>query len=117
MNRLSVPSHPSVAGRGLWLATLLLLGACAAPEAAPEVTAQVAQGVEAAGSAEATAQTPVALALEVDDGTGIPLKLKTGQAYLHQPVGPARLAHGHQGRGAREGCTRRVTSPRCPGRA
>ncbi|WNG33202.1 cytochrome C [Archangium violaceum] len=86
---LCVPSHSSVrtSGRlaGVWLATLALLGVGCAEHEIEETQAPVslAQGLsEAAASRPCPEPAAVGLALEVEDGAGIPLKVRAGQTFF-----------------------------------
>ncbi|MCY1073901.1 cytochrome C [Archangium lansingense] len=89
MGALCVPSQSSVRTpsrmKGVWFAALALLaGGCAEPEAAATApAATLAQHLSDAAEARPTpAPAPVGLALEVDGGTGIPLKVKAGQTFF-----------------------------------
>ncbi len=82
---LCVLSQPCVRRKGAWLAALVVLGsACSEQGAAPAVdTATLAQGVEEderGGGGGGGA--PVGLALEIQDGAGVPLKVKAGQTFF-----------------------------------
>lgn len=87
---LCVPSHSSVRTTGrltrVWLATLALLGTgCSEQLEAVETQAptSLAQGLsEAAASRPCPQPEPVGLALEVEDGAGVPLKVRAGQTFF-----------------------------------
>ena len=79
---LFVLSHPSIRVKSAWLAALLLLGgACTQPETAAPAEEPTRELTTAARAEDSVAATPVALALEVEDGAGVPLKLKAGQPF------------------------------------
>ncbi|HEX8819744.1 MAG TPA: cytochrome c3 family protein [Archangium sp.] len=90
---LCVPSESSVrtpglkhSRRGLWLAALALFGtACTQQDGASGTSSSaIAQNVdEVAAMRPAPAQQqPVGLALEVDNGAGVPLRVKAGQSFF-----------------------------------
>ena len=88
MGALYVPSQSSVRspgrGKGLWfMALALLAGGCAEQVAPPAEPTNLSQALtQAAEARPAPAAAPVGLALEVDGGTGIPLKVKAGQSFF-----------------------------------
>jgi hypothetical protein len=85
---LCVPSHSSVRTpvrlKGLWLAALALLGTgCSEQQATSSTPAtSLAQSLSEAADLR-PGQTPsaVGLALEVEDGAGVPLKVRAGQTF------------------------------------
>lgn len=79
--------EPKAFRRVLWLAALTLLAAgCTERETVEATPRTLAQGLtEAAAMAPASAPAAVGLALEVDNGAGIPLRVRAGQRfYINQ---------------------------------
>jgi hypothetical protein len=92
---LCVPSQSSArtsglkkARHGVWLAALALFGAaCSHQDGAESTSRSIGQEMaEAAAVRPAPASQPVALALEVDNGVGVPLRVKAGQVFFLNQV-------------------------------
>jgi len=92
---LCVPSQSAVrtsglkkARHGVWLAALALFGAaCSHQDGAEATPRSIGQELaEAAAVRPAPASQPVALALEVDNGVGVPLRVKAGQVFFLNQV-------------------------------
>ncbi|PTL80037.1 cytochrome C [Vitiosangium sp. GDMCC 1.1324] len=90
---LCVPSHPSVRipGRmkGVWLAALALLGAGCSEQGVAGTETPGTSLSQSLSDAEDLRPSPgasaVGLALEVEDGAGVPLKVRAGQTfYINQ---------------------------------
>jgi hypothetical protein len=85
---LCVPSQsssgPKQTLRGVWLAALALFGAACTPQGGTEATPRsIGQELaEAAAVRPAPASQPVGLALEVDNGVAVPLRVKAGQRFF-----------------------------------
>ncbi|HYO55874.1 cytochrome C [Archangium sp.] len=85
---LSVPSHSCIRtpGRvkGMWLAAVALLGGgCLEQEATATAPTSLSQDLaEAAAVRPGAEPSAVGLALEVENGAGLPLKVKAGQTFF-----------------------------------
>ena len=77
---LCVPSQSSVRTlnrmKGVWLATLALLtGSCTEREASTKAPTRLAEALTEAAEMRPLLESAVGLALEVENGTGVPLKV------------------------------------------